>query len=114
MLRLAILNGPNLNLIGSREQHIYGSQPLDNYLEDLKAKYTNVEFNFYQSNAEGEMINFLHDCRGNLVRSDGKRVALIGMENVAVIVDGDDILVMPLARSQDVRIAAQARDPPVD
>ncbi|WP_326914890.1 mannose-1-phosphate guanylyltransferase [Sphingopyxis chilensis] len=57
---------------------------------------------------------FLHDCRGNLVRSDGKRVALIGMENVAVIVDGDDILVMPLARSQDVRIAAQAREPPVD
>lgn len=52
---------------------------------------------------------FLHDSRGNLVRAGGKRVALIGMDDVAVIVDGDDILVMPLARSQDVRAAAKAR-----
>ena len=57
---------------------------------------------------------FLHDSRGNLVRADGKRVALIGMENVAVIVDGDDILVMPLERSQDVRLAAQAREQPAN
>lgn len=53
---------------------------------------------------------FLHDSHGNLVRSGGKRVSLIGMDNIAVIVDGDDILVMPLARSQDVRAAAKARE----
>jgi mannose-1-phosphate guanylyltransferase/mannose-6-phosphate isomerase len=53
---------------------------------------------------------FLHDSRGNLVRAGGKRVSLIGMDNVAVIVDGDDILVMPLDRSQDVRAAAKARE----
>lgn len=53
---------------------------------------------------------FLHDSQGCLVRSGGKRVSLIGMENVAVIVDGDDILVMPLARSQDVRAAAEAHE----
>lgn len=53
---------------------------------------------------------FLHDSHGCLVRSGGKRVSLIGMEDVAVIVDGDDILVMPLARSQDVRAAAQAHE----
>ncbi|MGL3822554.1 mannose-1-phosphate guanylyltransferase [Sphingopyxis sp. R3-92] len=53
---------------------------------------------------------FLHDSRGNLVRASGKRVSLIGMDNVAVIVDGDDILVMPLARSQDVRTAAKVRN----
>lgn len=53
---------------------------------------------------------FLHDSRGNLIRAPGKRVSLVGMEDVAVIVDGDDILVMPLARSQDVRAAAKARD----
>ncbi|HWW59413.1 MAG TPA: sugar phosphate nucleotidyltransferase [Sphingopyxis sp.] len=51
---------------------------------------------------------FLHDSHGCLVRSGGKRVSLIGMDDVAVIVDGDDILVIPLARSQDVRAAAQA------
>jgi len=53
---------------------------------------------------------FLHDSRGNLVRAGGKRVSLVGMDQVAVIVDGDDILVMPLARSQDVRVAAKARE----
>lgn len=53
---------------------------------------------------------FLHDSRGNLVRAGGKRVSLVGMEDVAVIVDGDDILIMPLARSQDVRAAAKARE----
>jgi mannose-1-phosphate guanylyltransferase/mannose-6-phosphate isomerase len=53
---------------------------------------------------------FLHDSHNSLVRSGGKRVSLVGMDNVAVIVDGDDILVMPLARSQDVRAAAKARE----
>lgn len=53
---------------------------------------------------------FLHDSQGNLIRAGGKRVSVIGMENVAVIVDGDDILVMPLGRSQDVRAAAKARE----
>ncbi len=53
---------------------------------------------------------FVHECSGNLVRAGGKRVSLIGMKNVAVIVDGDDILVIPLERAQDVRTAAKARD----
>ena len=53
---------------------------------------------------------FLHDSHGNLIRAGGKRVSLIGMEGVAVIVDGDDILVMPLKRCQDVRAAAKARE----
>lgn len=53
---------------------------------------------------------FVHDGRGNLIRAGGKRVSIVGMENVAVIVDGDDILIMPLDRSQDVRAAAKARE----
>jgi len=52
---------------------------------------------------------FLHDSRGCLVRPERKRVSLVGVENLAVIVDGDDILVMSLDRSQDVRAAASAR-----
>jgi 3-dehydroquinate dehydratase-2 len=68
MLRLAILNGPNLNLIGSREQHIYGDVSLDDYLNSLKERYKDISFTFFQSNVEGEMINFLHDCRG---KADG-------------------------------------------
>lgn len=52
---------------------------------------------------------FVHDSRGNLVRAGDKRVSIIGLEQMAVIVDGDDILVMPLDRSQDVREAAKHR-----
>jgi mannose-1-phosphate guanylyltransferase/mannose-6-phosphate isomerase len=53
---------------------------------------------------------FVHDSRGNLVRAGGKRVSLVGMNDVAVIIDGDDVLVIPLARAQDVRAAAKARE----
>ncbi|SBV33266.1 Nucleotidyl transferase family protein [uncultured Sphingopyxis sp.] len=53
---------------------------------------------------------FLHDSRGNLVRAGDKRVSILGMDNIAVIVDGDDILVIPLERSQEVRAAAKARE----
>ena len=54
--------------------------------------------------------SFLHDSRGCLVRAGDRRVSLIGMQDVAVIVDGDDILVMPLARSQEARVAASVHE----
>lgn len=53
---------------------------------------------------------FLYDSHGNLVRAGDKRVSILGMDNIAVIVDGDDILVIPLERSQEVRAAAKARE----
>ena len=68
---------------------------------------------FSLPDADGNVVArdaFLHDSRGNLIRAGDKRVSVIGMENVAVIVDGHDILVMPLDRSQDVRAAAKARE----
>jgi 3-dehydroquinate dehydratase-2 len=64
MLSLAIVNGPNLNLIGTREPEIYGNQSLDDYLKDLTAKYHQVRFSIYQSNVEGDLINFLHQSIG--------------------------------------------------
>ena len=66
MLSLAIINGPNLNLIGSREPDIYGSRSLDEYLKEIKTRYKNISFTFYQSNVEGELINFLHRCIGKV------------------------------------------------
>jgi len=54
--------------------------------------------------------SFLHESSGNLVRAGDKRVSILGMDNIAVIVDGDDILVIPLERSQEVRAAAKARE----
>jgi 3-dehydroquinate dehydratase-2 len=63
MLSLAIINGPNLNLLGTRETHIYGTQSFDNFLASLRERYPRVQLSFYQSNVEGELINYLHDCR---------------------------------------------------
>lgn len=60
-LKIAIINGPNLNLLGTREQSIYGSQNFECYLDELKQKFSNVEFLYYQSNVEGDLINKLHD-----------------------------------------------------
>lgn len=66
MLQIAIVNGPNLNLIGTREQHIYGSVTLDSYFDGLKKQFPAISFTFYQSNSEGELIDFLHGCRGKI------------------------------------------------
>jgi 3-dehydroquinate dehydratase-2 len=59
MKKIAIINGPNLNLLGKREPGVYGSQSFNEYLVELKAKFPAVEFHYYQSNVEGELINEL-------------------------------------------------------
>lgn len=56
-MKIAIINGPNLNLLGKRETDIYGNMPFEKYLDELKAKYPQVTFSYYQSNVEGELIN---------------------------------------------------------
>jgi 3-dehydroquinate dehydratase II len=60
-MQLLILNGPNLNLLGKREPGIYGSQGFDTYLDELKGKFPEVMFEYFQSNVEGELINKLHE-----------------------------------------------------
>ena len=59
-MKIAIINGPNLNLLGTREPGLYGSQTFEEYFEALRAAYPGVTFSYYQSNVEGELINFLH------------------------------------------------------
>ena len=56
-MKIAIINGPNLNLLGKREVEIYGTQSFESFYEALKQKYSFVEFTFFQSNVEGEIIN---------------------------------------------------------
>ena len=60
-MKLLILNGPNLNLLGKREPEIYGSLTFEAYLNTLKTKFSSVTFDYYQSNIEGEIINKLHE-----------------------------------------------------
>ncbi|TMI62970.1 MAG: type II 3-dehydroquinate dehydratase [Bacteroidetes bacterium] len=59
-MKIAIINGPNLNLLGKRETDIYGNQSFDDYLKTLIAKYPSADIHYYQSNVEGDLINELH------------------------------------------------------
>lgn len=59
-MKVKIINGPNLNLLGIREPHIYGNQSFEDYFETLKKKYQNLELLYFQSNHEGEIIDELH------------------------------------------------------
>jgi len=58
-MRIAIINGPNLNLLGTRETSIYGNMSFEMFLDQLTQKYPSVEFSYYQSNIEGEIVNAL-------------------------------------------------------
>ncbi|MDQ2751416.1 MAG: type II 3-dehydroquinate dehydratase [Bacteroidota bacterium] len=58
-MKITIINGPNLNLLGTREPTVYGNQTFDDYYASLKQKYPDVIFQYCQSNIEGELINYL-------------------------------------------------------
>jgi 3-dehydroquinate dehydratase-2 len=58
-MKISIINGPNLNLLGKREPEIYGRETFEDYLLELKAKYPQIDFTYFQSNIEGELINEL-------------------------------------------------------
>lgn len=58
-MQITIINGPNLNLLGTREPGVYGNQTFEEYYKSLQAKFPNVQFTYFQSNIEGELINFL-------------------------------------------------------
>lgn len=61
MKKILIINGPNLNLLGKREPTIYGNNTFEDYLEQLREKYSQCEISYYQSNIEGELINKIHE-----------------------------------------------------
>ena len=60
-MRIAIINGPNLNLLGKREPDIYGAQTFEDYFGTLKALFPDISFTYFQSNVEGELINALQE-----------------------------------------------------
>jgi 3-dehydroquinate dehydratase-2 len=65
LMKIQIINGPNLNLLGVREKSIYGNIDFETYLNDLRKRYTNLVIDYYQSNVEGEIINKLHEVGFN-------------------------------------------------
>ncbi len=61
-MKILIINGPNLNLLGTREKSIYGNINFTEYLNNLKSQYQQIEFDYFQSNIEGELINKLQEA----------------------------------------------------
>ena len=60
-MKIIIINGPNLNLLGKREPEVYGAATFESFLTTLKSKYPTIELEYYQSNIEGELIDKLQD-----------------------------------------------------
>jgi 3-dehydroquinate dehydratase II len=74
-LKILIINGPNLNLLGKREPEIYGSQSFEDFLEELQGEFPDVEITYFQSNIEGELIDVIHlagfEVNGILLNAGG-------------------------------------------
>ncbi|MCM1531388.1 MAG: 3-dehydroquinate dehydratase [Bacteroides sp.] len=70
-MKIAIVNGPNLNLTGHRQKEIYGSETFENYIPALREMFPQHDIAYFQSNVEGELINILHECK-----SQGRMVLL--------------------------------------
>ncbi len=62
-MNIAIINGPNLNLLGKREPEVYGSLSFEQYLEQMKEQFPGIHFTYFQSNIEGELINGIQAAR---------------------------------------------------
>ena len=60
-MKIQIINGPNLNLLGKREPGVYGATSFEDYLKDLRSRYADIQLDYYQSNVEGELINKIHE-----------------------------------------------------
>ncbi|MFN8153501.1 MAG: type II 3-dehydroquinate dehydratase [Bacteroidia bacterium] len=74
-MKIEIINGPNLNLLGKREPEVYGNVTFDAFLEQLKMVFPDIEIGYFQSNVEGELINRLHavgfQCDGIIMNAGG-------------------------------------------
>jgi 3-dehydroquinate dehydratase-2 len=61
-MKISIINGPNLNLVGTRESGIYGSETFEHYFQKLRKKFETIDFDYFQSNVEGELINEIQNA----------------------------------------------------
>jgi len=72
-MKILLINGPNLNLLGIREKSIYGNTTFESYFKTLQNRYSSVLFEYYQSNIEGELINKIHEvgfkCDGIIINA---------------------------------------------
>tara|TARA_Y200000002_G_scaffold139790_1_gene115319 strand:+ start:447 stop:866 length:420 start_codon:yes stop_codon:yes gene_type:complete len=89
-MKITIINGPNLNLLGTRETDIYGSQNFESYLDSIRSDFPNVRIEYFQSNIEGEIINFIHeskDCNGIILNAAAYTHTSIGIADAIKSID---------------------------
>ena len=89
-MKIAIINGPNLNLLGKREPGIYGNKSFDQYFIELQSMFSEIEFSYFQSNVEGELINELqrvgYDYQGIVMNPGGYTHTSVAMgDTIAAI-----------------------------
>jgi len=90
-MKITIINGPNLNLLGKRETTVYGDMSFEVFFEQLKKKFDGAEFDYFQSNVEGELINAIQDAGFN---RDGIILNPGGYTHTSVAI-GDAIAAVP-------------------
>lgn len=99
-MKIAIINGPNLNLLGKREVDIYGNESFETYLATLRSKFPQVQLSYFQSNIEGEIINEIQrtgfDCNGIIINPAGYSHTSVSI--------GDAIAAVP-AKTVEVHIS---------
>ena len=90
-MKLSIINGPNLNLLGKRETNIYGNQDFDVFLKKLKSDFKSCSFSYFQSNIEGELIGaiqkFGFDCDGIILNAGAYTHTSIGIADAIKAVE---------------------------
>ena len=60
-MKIQIINGPNLNLLGKREPTVYGNKSFEDFFQELRGRFKDIDLHYYQSNVEGEIINKIHE-----------------------------------------------------
>ena len=90
MRRILIINGPNLDLLGTREPHIYGNRSFEDFLGELRSRYPGLEFTFEQSNVEGELVDLLRNadaaCDGIVLNAAGySHTSVVLRDTIAVL-----------------------------
>ena len=90
-MKIAIINGPNLNLLGKREPEVYGKESFNSFFYNLELAFPNVLFKYFQSNIEGELINEIQDCGFSF---DGIILNPAGYTHTSVAI-GDAVAAIP-------------------
>lgn len=105
-MRILIINGPNLNLLGTREPEIYGNRTFDQFLEELKAQFSG-EIDYLQTNIEGEIIDALHqsDHHGIILNAGGYSHTSVAIRDAisGIAVPVTEVHISNLARREEFR-----------